>query len=171
MDDNVCLRLLCDSEGDYQLLFKWYHNKKVYNYFEQRILSYNEIVDKYSQRTSLDSITPVYMILYNNKPVGIIQYTRLSNESKRRLHISDDGYEIDIFIGEEGYYHKGIGSMAIEMLISFLGDNKVFVMVPEIDNINAVNCYQKVGFVKTIVIDEEDTIGVMKRKIVMIYKK
>ena len=167
----VNLRLLRDNDGDYKLLYKWYHNKKVYTYFEQRILTYNEIVDKYSQRTSLDSMTPVYIILYNNKPVGIIQYTRLSSESKRRFHIDDDGYEIDIFIGEEGYYHKGIGSTAIEMLINILKNNKVFVMVPEIDNVNAIKCYQKVGFVKTIIIDEEDTIGVMKNKIVMIYKK
>ena len=167
----VSLRLLRDNDEDYKLLYKWYHNEKVYTYFEQRIPTYNEIVDKYSKRTSLDSITPVYMILYNNKPVGIIQYTKLSNESKRRLHISDDGYEIDIFIGEVGYYHMGIGSMAIEMLISILGDNKVFVMVPEIDNTNAINCYQKVGFVKTVIISEKDTIGIMKNKIVMIYKK
>ena len=171
MDDKVCLKLLNDNDEDYKLLYKWYHNKKVYTYFEQRILTYNEIVDKYSKRTSLDSITPVYMILYNNKPVGIIQYTRLSNESKRRLHISDDGYEIDIFIGEEGYYHMGIGSRAIEMLIKNLDDNKIFVMVSEIDNINAIKCYQKVGFVKTVIISEEDTIGVMKQKVVMFYKK
>jgi len=167
----VNLRLLKDNDEDYKLLYKWYHNEKVYTYFEQRISTYNEIVNKYSKRTSLDSITPVYMILYNNKPVGIIQYTRLSNESKKKYDINDDGYEIDIFIGEEGYYHMGIGSRAIQMLISILGDNNVFVMVPEINNTNAIKCYQKVGFVKTIIIDEEDTIGVMKNKLVMIYEK
>lgn len=167
----VNLRLLKDNDEDYKLLYKWYHNEKVYTYFEQRIPTYNEIVDKYSKRTSLDSITPVYMILYNNKPVGIIQYTKLSNESKKKYYINDDGYEIDIFIGEEGYYHMGIGSRAIEMLIKNLDDNKIFVMVSEIDNINAIKCYQKVGFVKTVIISEEDTIGVMKQKVVMFYKK
>ena len=65
----------------------------------------------------------------------------------------------------------GIGSRAIEMLIKNLDDNKIFVMVSEIDNINAIKCYQKVGFVKTVIISEEDTIGVMKQKVVMFYKK
>ena len=120
----VNLRLLRDNDGDYKLLYKWYHNKKVYTYFEQRILTYNEIVDKYSQRTSLDSMTPVYMILYNNKPVGIIQYTRLSSESKRRFHIDDDGYEIDIdtWPGIPTYFEvEGKSEEDLENILNRLG--------------------------------------------------
>lgn len=170
--DKVKLRLLENKEYDYNLLYKWYHNKNVYTYFEQRIPSYQEIVDKYSKRTSLDSITPVYMILYNDIPVGIIQYSKLTNETKKTYHVNQDGYEIDIFIGENDYYHKGIGSTAIKLLIDILNTrNNIFVMVVECENINAIKCYQKVGFVKSFIINEENTIGIMKEKIVMIYNR
>ena len=167
---NIKLRLLKDNENDYKLLYKWYYNPKVYKYFEQRTPTYQEIVEKYSKRTSLTSITPVYIIEYNNIPVGIIQYTKLTNETKKAYGIVEDGYEIDIFIGEEGYYHKGIGSLAIIELINRLKDNNLFVMVPEADNINAIKCYEKVGFKKYKDIKEPNTIGIIKDKSVMIYK-
>ena len=169
--NNIILRLLSDNKDDYKLLHKWYHNKNVYTYFEQRIPSYDEIVVKYSKRTTIGSITPVYMIEYNNIPVGIIQYTKLTDETKRTYHINNDGYDIDIFIGEDNYYHKGIGYNAIKMLIDKLKEpNIVFTMVPEINNINAIKCYEKVGFKKVYTIDEENTIGELKTKIVMVYK-
>lgn len=170
--NNIKLRLLKKDSSDYKLLYKWYHNKNVYTYFEQRIPTYDEIVNKYSKRTSLDSITPVYMIEYNNISIGIIQYTKLTDEIKRIYHINNDGYDIDIFIGEGDYYHKGIGYNAIKLLIDKLKEpNIIFTMVPEIDNLNAIKCYEKAGFKKAHTIDEENTIGVIKRKIVMIYDK
>ncbi len=167
---NIKLRLLKDNENDYKLLYKWYHNPMVYKYFEQRIPTYEEIVCKYLKRTRPDSITPVYIIQCDSVPVGIIQYTKLTNETKKIYDINLDGYEIDIFIGEEGYYHKGIGSLAIIELINRLKDNNLFVMVPEADNINAIKCYEKVGFKKYKDIKEPNTIGIIKDKIVMIYK-
>ena len=168
---NIELRLLKDCEKDYKLLYKWYHNPQVYKYFEQRIPTYDEIVLKYSKRVSLDSITPVYMIEYNDIPVGIIQYTKLTNQTKQTYHIDKDGYDIDIFIGEDKYYHKGIGYNVIKLLINKLKkENIIFAMVPEATNINAIKCYEKIGFKKLSRIKESNTIGIIKDKIVMIYK-
>ena len=166
----ITLKLLKDNEDDYKLLHKWYHNPNVYKYFEQRIPTYKEIVNKYKKRTMLDSVTPVYMIEYNNIPIGIIQYTKLTDETRKLYDVHEEGYEIDIFIGEDEYYHKGIGTLAIKELISRLKDNNLFVMVPEIDNTNAIKCYEKVGFKKHKDIKEPNTIGIIKEKIVMIYK-
>ena len=170
--DNIELRILKDNENDYKLLHKWYHNPNVYTYFEQRIPTYDEIVAKYSKRTSLDSITPVYMIECNNIPIGIIQYTKLTDEAKKKYHIDKNGYDIDIFIGDNNYYHKGIGTKAIKLLIMKLkGPNMIFTMVPEIDNINAIKCYQKAGFKEIHTLEEENTIGEMKTKKVMLYEE
>ena len=167
----VNLRMLENSESDYQLLYKWYQNEKVMTYFEQRSLSYQEIVNKYSKRTLVKSITPVYMIEYNNLPVGIIQYTKLTKETKNKYHVTNDGYDVDVFIGEDNYYHKGIGSLAIKELIKMLkNEGNIIVMVPEVNNINAIKCYQKVGFKKKYFYTEPDTIGVDKEKVVMIYE-
>ena len=164
LNNSIKLRLLKDSSEDYHLLYKWYQNENVYKYFEQRILDYNEVVNKYKNRTNIDSNIPVYMILYNNKPIGIIQY------NKKHNYNYDYDYELDIFIGEYDYYNKGIGKIALNLLINKLGNYKYMLVVEE-DNIRAIKCYLGVGFIIIDHIKEENTIGIIKEKLVMIYDK
>lgn len=170
IQNNVSIRLLKDNPTDYQYLYSWCQNKEVYTYFEQRILSYEEIVSKYRPRTKITSITPVYIIKYQNKPVGIIQYTKLNNETKEKYCVKKDGYELDIFIGESKYHHLGIGSSAIKLLIKKLKeDNNIFIMIPETRNTKAIKCYQKVGFTIHKTYHEYDTLGQnIQKKAIMI---
>lgn len=44
--DKIELVNFCDEDAIYKLLYKWCSNKFVYEWFEQRILSYDEIVKK-----------------------------------------------------------------------------------------------------------------------------
>ena len=74
IDGNLRLRLLKDSKKDYKMLEKWYQEEEIYSQFEQRKLDYDEIKDKYFPRTLKNTKIPVYMIEYEGKPVGIIQY-------------------------------------------------------------------------------------------------
>ncbi|MGN1358197.1 MAG: GNAT family N-acetyltransferase [Bacilli bacterium] len=168
--NDVSIRLLKDKPTDYQYLYSWYQNKEVYTYFEQRILSYEEIVSKYRPRTKITNITPVYIIEYQNKPVGIIQYTKLNNETKEKYCVKKDGYELDIFVGESKYHHLGIGSSAIKLLIKKLKeDNNIFIMIPEIRNTKAIKCYQKVGFTNYKTYQEYDTLGQnIQKKVIML---
>ena len=47
--DKVELVNFIDENDTYKLVNKWCSNKFVYEWFEQRILSYDEIVKKYKQ--------------------------------------------------------------------------------------------------------------------------
>ena len=163
-NNSIKLRLLKDSNEDYHLLYKWYQNENVYKYFEQRTLDYSEVVNKYKNRTKINSNIPVYMILYNNNPIGIIQY------NKKHNYNYEYDYELDIFIGEYDYYNKGIGKIALNLLINKLGNHKYMLVVEE-DNIRAIKCYLGVGFIIIDHIKEENTIGIIKEKLVMIYDK
>lgn len=167
---DINLRLLKDIKSDYQYLYTWYQSKEVYTYFEQRSLSYEEIVRKYQPRTTQESITPVYMIEYKNIPIGIIQYTKLTQEDKSKYHLTKNGYEIDIFIGNSKYYNLGIGTYVIKLLIQELSLSKnIFVMTPETRNHRAINCYKKVGFIPHEKFYELDTLGKnIQEKIIMV---
>ena len=48
--DKIELVNFCDEDSIYRLLYKWCSNKFVYEWFEQRILSYDEIVKKYKKK-------------------------------------------------------------------------------------------------------------------------
>ena len=100
-DQKVSLRRLMDDEADYRLLDAWCSQEEVYRYFEQRILSPEEIRRKYRPRTRADAAVPVFMIECDGRPVGIAQYQEMSEEDGQWCGSRADGaYEIDLFIGE-----------------------------------------------------------------------
>ncbi len=174
-DNNIVLKRLSNDETNYKLLEKWYQQKEVYLYFEQRKLTYNEVVDKYFPRTWNNTSIPVFMILYYNQPIGIIQYQLINEDNKKLYNIYDnDCYEIDIFIGELKYHNKGIGKRSINLLSDYLFDKKqanMLVMCPQEDNIPAVKCYEHCGFQVSCKFSARDTIGNIENYICMIRKK
>ncbi|MBR3162133.1 MAG: GNAT family N-acetyltransferase [Bacilli bacterium] len=170
-DENVTLRLLRNDKSDYELLFKWYQQKEIYSYFEQRILTYDEIVNKYYPRTKPSAKIPVYMIEYNDTPIGIVQYHKIDKESKELYDIyDDDSYEVDIFIGELKNHNKGIGKKAIKLICNYLINKinaKIIVMCPLKNNNKAINCYKKAGFEILKCYKTEDTIGNLQEFVLM----
>ena len=79
----INLRKLNDNEKDYKLLEKWYQEEEIYLHFEQKKLTYEEVKKKYLPRTAEDAKIPVFMIEYDNIPVGIIQYQLINDENKK----------------------------------------------------------------------------------------
>ena len=172
-DNKIKLRLIKDVESDYKYLEKWYQEKEIYSHFEQRILNYEEIMKKYSKRTSKHSKIPVYMIEYNHIPIGIIQYQMVCKENKKLYNVSGNKvFEIDIFIGNLNLHNKGIGSNTVKLITNYLiteeKADKV-VMCPLKENINAIKCYEKCGFIITNEFKTEDTIGNLQDYIVMTF--
>lgn len=169
---NVILRRLNDNISDYKLLEKWYQNEEVYLQFEQRKLDFQEIKEKYYPRTFEDTIVPVYIIEYNDIPVGIIQYKLVDEENKKLYGLDGDNiYELDIFIGDVEYHKRGIGYESIMLMINYLFKEKrasLLVMCPLKDNLPAIKCYQKCGFISKNKFMTLDTIGTLQEYILMI---
>lgn len=170
-DKNVSLRRLCNNNDDYKLLEKWYQKEYVYLYFEQRMLSFDEIKEKYYNRTLENSDIPVYIIEYDNKPIGIIQYKLLKDNDKKMYDIDlDSVYELDIFIGDSNYHNLGIGKITIDLMCNYLFDNlnaKAIIMCPMENNYRAIRCYEKCIFKKVKTFIMNDTIGNMTNYVLM----
>ena len=150
IDDKFKLVRLKDDDKDYKDLEKWYKEKEVNTYFEQREMSFEEIKNKYQERTKENAKVPVYMINYENNNIGIIQYSRKDQ----------DTLEIDIFIGEANLLSKGIGSKVVTFFSNYLLKQcKKVIMCPLKDNIRAIKCYEKSGFKIIKEFEEKDTIG------------
>ncbi len=170
----VELRRLEDDLDDYKLLFKWCQEKDIYTYFEQRKLTLKEIIKKYQPRTKSNSKIPVYLIIYEDKPVGIVQYQKINDEEFLHELNSQIAYDIDIFIGELSYHNKGIGSLAIKEIREFLIKNcqaDTLIMCPLKENIKAIKCYQKCGFKIINEYKSTDTINNMQTYYLMVKKK
>ena len=169
--ETVSLRMLRADEADYRLLDKWCGQESVYRYFEQRKLTEAEIREKYRPRTTENARVPVRMIECGGRPVGMIQYQKISAEDNWCGIHEDGGYEIDLFIGEADARNRGIGRESVRLIARHLFEEKnarLLVMCPMKENENAVRCYRKCGFEDAGVFSAPDTVGTVQEYVRMV---
>lgn len=150
-----------DDNDNYELMHKWCSNKFVYEWFEQRVLSFEEIVNKYKRKLQEDK-QKLFMINYNGKNIGFVQIYKYEDKKFDELKSYNNIYEYDIFIGEKEYLSKGIGSKVIELVNDYIYNEynaDCIVLRPFKRNIRAIKCYEKNGFKKICEYDGIDTIG------------
>lgn len=149
-----------DNDANYELMYKWCSKKCIYEWFEQRVLSIDEIKIKYKGKL-LDKKQDLFFISYDGVKIGFVQIY----ESDKNI------YEYDIFIGEEEYLSRGIGTIAVKYINKYIYDNYLadsIILRPFKRNIRAIKCYEKSGFNKTREYDDVDTIGNKEKYVVMI---
>ena len=139
------------SSNDFLKLYEWCKQEFIYEWFEQRILSYDEIVSKYSKKLK-EGKQHLYIIRYDNKDIGLVQIYKYEGNT----------YEYDLFIGEENYLDKGIGTKVVNKINNIIYTEykaDSIILRPFKRNIRAIKCYLKCGFK---IIDEylgKDTLG------------
>ena len=62
VDDDIYLRDIVDSDEEYKRLYSWCLNPSVYEYFEQRVLSYDEVVNKYKRRVGNEDVKTLIIV-------------------------------------------------------------------------------------------------------------
>lgn len=170
--DKVELVNFIDENDNYKLVNKWCSNKFVYEWFEQRILSYDEIVKKYKKKL-LEGKQTLFLINYNNKPIGLVQIYKYDDLLFDGLKEYKKIYEYDIFIGELDYLHKGIGSKVVNIVNKYIYNNysaDCIVLRPFKRNVNAIKFYEKNNFYFVTEYDGKDTIGNSEKITVLINK-
>ena len=169
-DLDISFRKLRDSEEDYIKLYKWCKREFVYEWFEQRILSYDEIVNKYKNKLK-NKIQELYIIRSNNKDIGLVQIYKYENDIDLDLNKYKNIYEYDLFIGEEEYLNKGIGKKIINNINEIIYKKykaDSIILRPFKKNIRAIKCYEKCGFNKIYEYIDKDTIGKKENILVLI---
>lgn len=105
----------------------------------------------------------MYIIKSNGVDIGLVQIYKYENDIKfDKLDNYKNIYEYDIFIGEEKYLSKGIGTK----IINLVNDNiykkyKAYLILlrPFRKNKRAINCYIKCDFKEIYSYIDFDTIG------------
>ena len=158
---DISFRKLCDNKYDYEKIFNWCKNKFVYEWFEQRKLSYEEIVDKYNNKLK-NTNQDLFIIKSNNIDIGLIQIYKFKKDiSVSILDKYKTIYEYDLFIGEEEYLNRGIGQKIVDEINNILFKKynaDSIILRPFKRNERAIKCYEKCGFK---IVDEykgEDTL-------------
>ena len=136
----ILFRKLEDNDNDYNMLYKWCSKKHVYEWFEQRVLSFDEIKEKYKNKLKSNK-EDLFIITYNNIDIGLVQIYRSD--------YYEDSYEYDLFIGEEEYLNKGIGTEIVNKINKMIYENyntNSIILRPFKRNQRAISCYKKCNF-------------------------
>lgn len=159
----ISFKLFDNKEETYQEIFEWCQNKTVYEWFEQRKLSYEEIKDKYYKKWS-DPNQEVLIIQNDGKDIGLVQIYPFAED--------ENTYEFDLFIGEEEYQSIGLGTEIVNTIT-----NKIFemnnidtiIIRPFKRNLRAIGCYTKCGYKKIAEYIGTDTVG--NKEDIMVFLK
>ena len=163
--DNISFREF--KETDFLYMYKWLNTDFIKEWYYKRNWTYDEIVMLCTPFVQKQNTTgePIqcFIILYNNIEIGYIQICFLKDypEYKELLQVGDESADIDLFIGEKDFIHKGLGSIIIKkILLNIIFENKNIercIIAPETENIIAIKTFQKVGFkyIKTIQVPDE----------------
>lgn len=160
VDEDIYLRDIVDNEEEYNRLYNWCLNPSVYKYFEQRILSYDEVVSKYKRRVGNEEVKTL-IILYKAREIGLVQYEKMDEEDRERFGILlDDVVSIDIFIGDSSFYGLGIGTRVVKYIGKYLL-SKFDMVIANVQSTNdsSINMCLKSGFKKLREVDYSDTLG------------
>jgi RimJ/RimL family protein N-acetyltransferase len=146
-------------------MFEWAKNPHV-AWWWQTENEWPEFVEKYKQHISSDYIFP-FIMQVDNTPIGYIQYyyadmvdidwcrEMFSNSDSADSHSVDNSVAtsgvvgIDIFIGNPDYFAKGYGTIFMQKFIDILwtdADIKKIIVDPQPENLQAVKCFEKLGF-------------------------
>jgi RimJ/RimL family protein N-acetyltransferase len=143
------------QEKDLPLMHRWLNTQHVSEWWSldgNHHPSMEEVVSHFSPRVKGKEPVDVFIIVYDGKPIGMIQSCRLDDypEEKALFGLDDRCAGIDIFIGEEDYVHKGLGSGIIREFLKQVVFSKYnadsCIIDPQVENKIAIRAYEKVGF-------------------------
>lgn len=149
--DRVAIRELIVD--DKILMAKWLSNPEVLQFYEgrDRPLDLAQVEEDFYG--DADDETRC-LIQYDELPIGYVQFYPVGDEERRAYGYSDPSeviYGMDQFIGEPVYWNKGIGTQLVEMVVTYLLNERKadrIVMDPQTWNERAIRCYEKCGFKK-----------------------
>lgn len=156
---NGYLKVRILEKKDNYLLAKWLSDPAVLEFYEGRDNPFD--LDKVNQVFYASEDDEVKCIVeFNEKAIGYIQFYQLDDETRKVYGYEDENiYGTDQFIGEVEYWNKGIGTLLVTSIVSYLLEQKNadrVVMDPQTRNTRAIKCYEKCGFKKVKILTKRE---------------
>jgi len=170
----ISFKPLKNEESQFAKIHKWCQNKFVYEWFEQRELSFDEICNKYRNKL-LSNKQKLFLIRYNNKDIGLVQIYKFEKDiDLKELDKFKTIYEYDLFIGEENYLSKGLGVIIVNLINELIYSKykaDAIILRPFKRNNRAIKCYQKANFKKLSEYVGVDTLDNPEKLVVLLNSK
>jgi len=153
--DDISFRPL--TEADLPKMHDWLNNPKVAEWYGLGIenVTYpalEQVEANYLPRIRGEAPTHCYMMSLDGRDFGFVQAYRIGDYPQYAsiIAVDPDAWGIDLFIGDDEFRDRGIGTMAlrlfVEQAIFSRGSVDTAVIAPNPDNKRAIRSYEKAGF-------------------------
>jgi aminoglycoside 6'-N-acetyltransferase len=150
-----------DRDGDVSRLAAWLRDPEVGAWWHGLTETYDDAFVRGHVLGPDEPHVTHAIVELGGRPIGFQQWYPLAPEpdvlAEYGLRASDDAFGIDQFVGESSLHGQGIGSRQVRAVAQWLlapdgpGARRVFTD-PVVENLRAVRCYEKAGFVKVRVL-------------------
>lgn len=151
----LSIRLMRDDDRDHAQLASWLSDPRVLEWYEgrDRPFDLDRVREMYSPLALADEGVWPCIVLESNAPIGYLQFFPIAPFA-REYEIGPDVdcsrmWAVDLFIGDPERWGRGVGTMALSMLVAHLfvarRAERVFVD-PRVGNDRAIRSFEKVGF-------------------------
>lgn len=138
------------KEQDLPLMHRWLNTLHVVQWYEKKETKFDEVEKKYMPRITGQEPTKPFLIEINGIPIGYIQEYYVDDDPEIKPYIKGKCVGLDLFIGEESYLGKGLGSRILKEFM----DQVVFqeegiegcIVDPSPANKRMIRVNEKAGF-------------------------
>lgn len=140
------------TEGDFPLLHRWMNQPEVIRWYSKKNWTLEEVQQKYRPYVRGEKPIRSFIAFYREHPIGYIQGYRIRDfpDYFEKMPMKEDAGGFDLYIGEESFLHKGLGSGMIDQFVTeiLFADQEVTscLIDPDPDNRIAIRAYEKAGF-------------------------
>ena len=162
-DDKVTFQPL--AFADMPLMFQWFNKPHVQQFYSLRSWTIDEVRDKLAPYILGEKPVFGFIIYLNKSPIGYIQTYRISDYPWPEQNFSEDIIQsaagVDLFVGEEHYLQQGLGVQIMQAFLNqYIWSRFHYCIVdPDIHNLSAIRCYEKLHFIPHRVINTSDALG------------
>ncbi|MFJ5766846.1 GNAT family N-acetyltransferase [Lysinibacillus sp. NPDC093210] len=149
--------------NDYGLMTKWLRTKEVLEFYGDINSPYTieEVRKKYEPRIRGECTVSPFIVELDDLAIGYMQHYPIQVHEQKDFGYLENQviYGIDQFIGNPNLFNKGYGTTMVSKFIDFIiktTDVEIIILDPEISNERAIRCYEKCGFSKVKIINNEN---------------
>ena len=159
--DPVTLRLM--TEHDLPMLHKWLDRPHIVEWWggEGERTTLEEVVEHYRPRVLAEESVTMYLAMLGSEPIGFAQsYIALGSGDGWWENETDPGVRgIDQSLANAVQLNQGLGTKMVQALVELLFIDPSVTKIqtdPAPNNLRAVRCYEKAGFIQEHVITTPD---------------
>jgi RimJ/RimL family protein N-acetyltransferase len=157
-------------------MFEWFNTPHVQKFYSLRSWTQEEVREKLTPYIAGEKPVSGFVISLDEHPIGYLQSYRVRDYPWPNQNLSKEivkrAMGMDLLIGRQQLLGKGLGQQIIRTFIKthVCPQYQYCIVDPDIKNLPAIRCYEKLKFKVHQVIDTQDALHRPTKLMLMILK-